>query len=157
VEQVKCPHALGARASPMIRRVAAVGCGTNSLRLLVADVDLGRAELTDVARRLEIVRLGQRVDQSGQLAPEALDRTIGVLGDHAEIIARSAASAVRLVATSATRDASNTADFIRRVKEVLGVAPEILAGDEEAALSFTAASTTGAALFPAGDRTDHAC
>jgi exopolyphosphatase/guanosine-5'-triphosphate,3'-diphosphate pyrophosphatase len=129
----------------MTRRVAAVDCGTNSLRLLVADVDLARAELTDVARRMEIVRLGQGVDQTGRLAPEALARTAGVLRDYADVIARTAASAVRMVATSATRDASNTAEFTRQVKEILGVGPEVLSGREEAALSFTGATAELAA------------
>jgi exopolyphosphatase / guanosine-5'-triphosphate,3'-diphosphate pyrophosphatase len=124
----------------MTRRVAAVDCGTNSLRLLVADVDVGRAQLTDVARRMEIVRLGQGVDRTGRLAPEALERTVGVLRDYADVIAGSAARAVRMVATSATRDASNTAEFTRRVKEVLGVAPEVLTGSAEALLSFTGAT-----------------
>jgi exopolyphosphatase / guanosine-5'-triphosphate,3'-diphosphate pyrophosphatase len=134
-----------ARAALMTRRVAAVDCGTNSLRLLVADVDLGRGEVTDVARRMEIVRLGQGVDQSGRLAPDALDRTIGVLRDYADIIDGSAAGAVRMVATSATRDASNAAEFTRRVKEVLGIAPEVLTGAEEAMLSFTGATAELAA------------
>jgi exopolyphosphatase / guanosine-5'-triphosphate,3'-diphosphate pyrophosphatase len=124
----------------MTRRVAAVDCGTNSLRLLVADVDPGRAELTDVARRMEIVRLGQGVDQTGRLAPEALARTARVLREYADVIARTAARAVRMVATSATRDASNTAEFTRQVKEILGVAPEVLTGSEEAVLSFTGAT-----------------
>ena len=93
----------------MIRRVAAVDCGTNSLRLLLADVDPGRAELTDVIRRMEIVRLGQGVDQTGRLAPEALARTMAVLRDYADVIARSGVQAVRMVATSATRDADNAA------------------------------------------------
>jgi exopolyphosphatase / guanosine-5'-triphosphate,3'-diphosphate pyrophosphatase len=141
---------LRARAALMTRRVAAVDCGTNSLRLLVADVDLGRAELTDVARRMEIVRLGQGVDQSGRLAPEALDRTIGVLHDYADVIAASAARAVRMVATSATRDASNAAEFTRRVKEVLGIAPEVLTGGQEAMLSFTGATAELAAAPDAG-------
>ena len=129
----------------MTRRVAAVDCGTNSLRLLLADVDPGRAELTDVARRMEIVRLGQGVDKTGRLAPEALARTIAVLRDYADIIARSGAQAVRMVATSATRDADNAAEFVRLVKEVLGVAPEVLTGAEEAVLSFTGATAELAA------------
>jgi len=129
----------------MTRRVAAVDCGTNSLRLLLADVDPGRAELTDVARRMEIVRLGQGVDKTGRLAPEALARTIAVLRDYAAVIARSGAQAVRMVATSATRDADNAADFVRLVKEVLGVAPEVLTGAEEAMLSFTGATAELAA------------
>jgi exopolyphosphatase/guanosine-5'-triphosphate,3'-diphosphate pyrophosphatase len=124
----------------MTRRVAAVDCGTNSLRLLLADIDPGRAGLTDVVRRMEIVRLGQGVDQTGRLAPEALARTMAVLREYADIIARSGAQAVRMVATSATRDADNAAEFVRLVKEVLGVAPEVLTGDEEAVLSFTGAT-----------------
>jgi exopolyphosphatase/guanosine-5'-triphosphate,3'-diphosphate pyrophosphatase len=124
----------------MTRRVAVVDCGTNSLRLLLADVDPGRAELTDVARRMEIVRLGQGVDKTGRLAPEALARTIAALRDYAGIIASSGAQAVRMVATSATRDADNAADFVRLVKEVLGVAPEVLTGAEEAVLSFIGAT-----------------
>ena len=124
----------------MPSRVAAVDCGTNSLRLLVADVDRDRAEVTDVARRMEVVRLGQGVDQTGRLAPEALERTIGVLRDYAGLITRSGAQAVRMVATSATRDADNAAEFVYRVKEVLGVAPEVLTGSEEAMLAFTGAT-----------------
>ncbi len=129
----------------MTCRVAAVDCGTNSLRLLLADVDPGRAELTDVTRRMEIVRLGQGVDRTGRLAPEALARTIAVLRDYADIIADSGAQAVRMVATSATRDADNAAEFVRLVKEVLGVAPEVLTGAEEAMLSFTGATAELAA------------
>jgi exopolyphosphatase/guanosine-5'-triphosphate,3'-diphosphate pyrophosphatase len=124
----------------MTRRVAAIDCGTNSLRLLLADLDPGRAELTDLTRRMEIVRLGQGVDKTGRLAPEALARTIAVLRDYADVIASSGAQAVRMVATSATRDASNAAEFTGMVKEVLGVAPEVLSGDEEAVLSFTGAT-----------------
>src|SRR5260370_12905867 len=124
----------------MTRRVAAVDCGTNSVRLLVADVDQDRAEVTDVARRMEIVRLGQGVDQTGRLAPEALARSSGVLRDCADVIAGSGAQAVRMVATSASRDADNAAEFVQRVKEVLGVPPEVLTGDEEAMLSFTGAT-----------------
>ncbi len=124
----------------MTRRVAAVDCGTNSLRLLVADVDLTHAELTDVVRRMEIVRLGQGVDQTGRLAPEALARTAAVLCDYADLIAATSARSVRMVATSATRDASNTAEFTRQVEEVLGIAPEVLTGSEEAMLSFTGAT-----------------
>ena len=129
----------------MTCRVAAVDCGTNSLRLLVADVDVSRAELTDVARRMEIVRLGQGVDRTGRLAPAALVRTSDVLRDYADVIAGAAVRAVRMVATSATRDASNTADFTRQVKEILGVAPEVLTGSEEAVLSFAGATTELAA------------
>jgi exopolyphosphatase / guanosine-5'-triphosphate,3'-diphosphate pyrophosphatase len=137
------------RAMSMTRRVAAVDCGTNSLRLLVAEVDPVRAELTDVARRMEIVRLGQGVDRTGRLAPEALARTAGVLRDYADVIAATAAGAVRMVATSATRDASNSAEFTRQVKEILGIAPEVLTGSQEAMLSFTGATAELAAAHDA--------
>ncbi|MBV9381267.1 MAG: Ppx/GppA family phosphatase [Streptosporangiaceae bacterium] len=124
----------------MIRRVAAIDCGTNSIRLLVADVDPAAGRLIDVDRRLEIVRLGEGVDAGRRLAPAALDRTIGALRRYADIIASSSAAPVRMVATSATRDAENSAEFVARVKEVLGVAPEVVTGDEEARLSFTGAT-----------------
>jgi exopolyphosphatase / guanosine-5'-triphosphate,3'-diphosphate pyrophosphatase len=129
----------------MGRRVAAIDCGTNSVRLLVADVDPDRNELVDVDRRMEIVRLGQGVDRTGQLAPEALERTMAALRDFAGAIARSGAGSVRMAATSATRDAANAAEFVRQVKEVLGVVPEVLTGDEEAMLSFTGATAELAA------------
>ena len=90
----------------MNRRVAAVDCGTNSIRLLIADVDPDRATLSDVDRRMEIVRLGQGVDTTGRLAPEALDRTLKALRGYAELIEGHGAEAVRMVATSATRDAA---------------------------------------------------
>jgi exopolyphosphatase/guanosine-5'-triphosphate,3'-diphosphate pyrophosphatase len=129
----------------MTCRVAAVDCGTNSLRLLVADVDRDRAELTDLTRRMEIVRLGEGVDQTGRLSPAALARTIEVLRAYADIIAGFAAQSVRMVATSATRDAGNAAEFVRRVTEVLGVPPEVLTGAQEAMLSFTGATAELAA------------
>jgi exopolyphosphatase/guanosine-5'-triphosphate,3'-diphosphate pyrophosphatase len=129
----------------MTCRVAAVDCGTNSLRLLVADVDLDRAELTDLTRRMEIVRLGEGVDQTGRLAPAALARTIGVLREYADVIAGFGAQSVRMVATSATRDAGNAAEFVRQVSDVLGVAPEVLTGAQEAMLSFTGATAELAA------------
>jgi exopolyphosphatase/guanosine-5'-triphosphate,3'-diphosphate pyrophosphatase len=134
----------------MTRRVAAVDCGTNSLRLLVADVDPDRARVTDVARRMEIVRLGQGVDSTRRLAPEALARTTGVLRDYAAVIDACGADAIRMVATSATRDAVNAEEFTRRVTEVLGVAPEVLTGTEEARLSFTGATAELAAAADGG-------
>jgi len=94
---------------------------------------------------MEIVRLGQGVDSTGRLAPEALARTTGVLRDYAAVIAASGAHAIRMVATSATRDAANAGEFTRRVTEVLGVAPEVLTGAEEARLSFTGATAELAA------------
>jgi exopolyphosphatase/guanosine-5'-triphosphate,3'-diphosphate pyrophosphatase len=124
----------------MNRRVAAVDCGTNSIRLLIADVDPDRATLTDVDRLMEIVRLGQGVDTTGRLAPEALDRTLKALSGYAALIADRGAETVRMVATSATRDAANAGEFVRRVTEILGTGPEVLSGDEEARLSFLGAT-----------------
>jgi len=122
------------------RRVAAIDCGTNSIRLLIADIDAERAELTDVVREMRIVRLGESVDGTGRLSEAALVRTIGALRDYRQVIARESAAAVRMVATSATRDAENAQEFVSRVKEVLGVVPDVLTGDEEARLSFTGAT-----------------
>jgi exopolyphosphatase / guanosine-5'-triphosphate,3'-diphosphate pyrophosphatase len=130
----------GSESQPGRRRVAAIDCGTNSLRLLIADVEPGRAELTDVDRRMEIVRLGQGVDATGRLAREALERTFRVLAEYARAIRDAGTGAVRMVATSATRDASNAGEFVRGVTQILGVAPEVISGDEEAALSFTGAT-----------------
>jgi exopolyphosphatase/guanosine-5'-triphosphate,3'-diphosphate pyrophosphatase len=127
-------------------RVAAIDCGTNSLRLLIADVDPRAGRLEDLARRMEIVRLGQGVDATGRLAPEALARTFRVLEDYAGAIQRASATLVRMVATSATRDAANAGEFVAGVVKILGVAPEVLTGDEEARLSFTGAT---AELAPA--------
>lgn len=121
-------------------RVAAIDCGTNSLRLLVADVDPEAGRLTDVDRRMEIVRLGQGVDSTGRLAPEALERTLRALRGYARIIGDRSAVAVRMVATSATRDAANAADFVYGVSRVLGLEPEVLSGKEEAYLSFVGAT-----------------
>jgi exopolyphosphatase/guanosine-5'-triphosphate,3'-diphosphate pyrophosphatase len=121
-------------------RVAAIDCGTNSLRLLVADVDPGAGRLTDVDRQMEIVRLGQGVDSTGRLAPEALQRTLRALRGYARIIGDRSAAAVRMVATSATRDAANAADFVRGVRDVLSLEPEVLSGEEEAYLSFVGAT-----------------
>lgn len=124
----------------MSQRVAAIDCGTNSLRLLIADVDPARHVLTDVARRMEIVRLGQGVDATGRLAPEALERTMRVLAEYAGQISNERAGTVRMVATSAIRDASNADEFTRGVYDILGVLPEVISGGEEALLSFTGAT-----------------
>jgi exopolyphosphatase / guanosine-5'-triphosphate,3'-diphosphate pyrophosphatase len=134
------PPASAPVGAPGAARVAAIDCGTNSLRLLVADVDPGAGRLTDLDRRMEIVRLGQGVDSTGRLAPEALERTLRVLSGYARIIGDLSAEAVRMVATSATRDAANAADFARGVKGVLGLEPEVLSGTEEAYLSFVGAT-----------------
>ncbi|WP_107078076.1 Ppx/GppA phosphatase family protein [Micromonospora sp. MH33] len=123
--------------------MAAIDCGTNSIRLLVADLpdpSAGpQAPLVDRSRRMEIVRLGQGVDKTGRLAPEAIERTRVALADYAAEIEKLGAVRVRMCATSASRDASNAADFRTMVEQTLGVAPEVVTGDEEARLSFTGA------------------
>jgi exopolyphosphatase/guanosine-5'-triphosphate,3'-diphosphate pyrophosphatase len=121
-------------------RVAAIDCGTNSVRLLVADVPAAGAGLVDVVRTMQIVRLGRGVDRTGRLDPEAIERVRVVLADYARQIAELGAEKVRLVATSATRDASNASDFRDMVLATLGVAPEVISGDEEARLSFLGAT-----------------
>ncbi len=119
-------------------RVAAIDCGTNSIRLLIAD-PAADGTLVDVVRDMRIVRLGQGVDRTGRLAAEAIERTRHALVDFADLIRGHGASAVRMVATSATRDAANRDDFTSMVRAVLGVEPEVVTGDEEAALSFVGA------------------
>ena len=119
-------------------RVAAVDCGTNSIRLLVADVE--GASKSDVHREMRVVRLGQGVDCTGELAPEALERTRVALVDYAATCRELGVEATRMVATSATRDARNRSDFRDMVLEVLGAEPEVVSGDEEAALSFDGAT-----------------
>ena len=121
-------------------RVAAIDCGTNSIRLLVADLDVATSTLTDVDRRMLVVRLGQDVDRTGRLAPEALERTFAACDTYAEVIRRTGAGTVRFVATSASRDVSNRDAFVAGVRDRLGVEPEVVTGDEEAALSFTGAT-----------------
>ena len=119
-------------------RVGAVDCGTNSIRLLVADVDGDRK--TDVHREMRVVRLGQGVDRTGELAAEALERTRVALVDYAATCRDLGVEALRMVATSATRDARNRDEFRARVRDALGVDPEVVSGDEEAALSFDGAT-----------------
>ena len=123
-------------------RVAAVDCGTNSARLLIADVEIdggGGGTLTDVVRRMEITRLGQGVDRTGRLAPEAIERTRQTLAAYTVELRQLGARRVRVVATSATRDASNRDDFRDMVRSTIGVEPEVITGGEEAALSFAGA------------------
>ncbi|BBY46009.1 Ppx/GppA phosphatase family protein [Mycolicibacterium celeriflavum] len=123
-------------------RVGAIDCGTNSIRLLIADRVQGK--LVDVHREMRIVRLGQGVDATGQFAAEALDRTRAALVDYAELMRRHGVSKVRMVATSATRDAANRDVFFAMTAEVLGAVAsgavaEVITGTEEAALSFRGA------------------
>ena len=121
-------------------RVAAVDCGTNSIRLLIHDTDTG-----EVSRRNTIVRLGQGVDETGQFAPEAIERTRAALADYVEEMQRENVTRVRMVATSATRDAANREDFFAMTRELLGkiqpgAVAEVITGEEEAALSFAGAT-----------------
>jgi exopolyphosphatase/guanosine-5'-triphosphate,3'-diphosphate pyrophosphatase len=126
-----------------VTRVAAVDCGTNSIRLLVADLD-GSTKV-DVHREMRVVRLGEGVDRTGQLSDAALDRTRLALVDYAATCASLGVERTRMVATSATRDASNRSTFVGMVSATLGVEPEVVSGAEEAALSFTGATADLAA------------
>ncbi|MDF8266444.1 Ppx/GppA phosphatase family protein [Luteipulveratus flavus] len=135
-------------------RVGAVDCGTNSIRLLVADIAEGPevtdgnqvthgGRLTDVLRRTEIVRLGQGVDVTGAIAPEAMQRTLAQASEYAAQCRELGAERVRFVATSASRDASNAAEFVSGVRAAFDgfdVEPEVVSGDEEASLSFAGAT-----------------
>jgi exopolyphosphatase/guanosine-5'-triphosphate,3'-diphosphate pyrophosphatase len=127
-------------------RVGAIDCGTNSIRLLVADVDPATGALTDVRRRMEIVRLGHAVDRTGVIAPESMERTLAVTREYAAACRELGADHVRFVATSASRDARNAREFIDGVRSAFvehygaEVSPEVVSGDEEAALSFAGAT-----------------
>ncbi len=134
-------------STPSSRRVAAVDCGTNSLRLLVADVGAD-GTLTEVDRRTTIVRLGQGVDRTGELAADALARTVAVTREYAQVIADLGAQAVRFVATSATRDARNRDLFFDQIRAAIGVDAEVVSGDEEARLSFAGATGSVSADHP---------
>ncbi|MGF1646343.1 MAG: exopolyphosphatase [Kineosporiaceae bacterium] len=141
-------------------RVAAIDCGTNSIRLLVADVDRdpcgggvdgppgGAVHQRDVDRRMEVVRLGQGVDATGRLDPVAMQRTFAAVDRYAEVMRAAGVQAVRFVATSATRDAANASDFVAGVHDRLGVEPEVVSGAAEAALSFAGATAALPAYLP---------
>ncbi|MBS4945847.1 MAG: exopolyphosphatase, partial [Rothia mucilaginosa] len=126
-------------------RVGAIDCGTNSIRLLIADsttevVDgVEKTVLKDVVREMRIVRLGQGVDATGWLAQEALDRTFAAAREYAVLLRDHDVDSVRFVATSATRDAGNRNVFVNGIRDILGIEPEVISGDEEAALSFAGA------------------
>ncbi len=115
--------------------VAALDCGTNSTRLLVAAAD-GRP----VAREMRITRLGQGVDATGVLHPDAVERTLGVLREYRSIMDTARVGRLRLVATSAVRDAANGDEFLRRAGEVVGGTAELLSGDEEGRLAYAGAT-----------------
>lgn len=119
-------------------RVAAIDCGTNSIRLLIADVS--GSTVTDVVRTMEIVRLGEGIDRTGRFAAAALERTFAVTATFADLIAEHEATRIRFCATSASRDAANKSELIDGITQILGVAPEIISGEEEARLSFRGAT-----------------
>jgi exopolyphosphatase/guanosine-5'-triphosphate,3'-diphosphate pyrophosphatase len=129
-----------------LTRVAAIDCGTNSLRLLVADVDAASGTLVDLAREMNIVRLGQGVDKTRRFADDALARTFDVCRRYASQISALRAPRVRFVATSASRDATNRDEFFDGVRSILGVEAEVISGDDEAALSFAGATRQLAAV-----------
>jgi exopolyphosphatase / guanosine-5'-triphosphate,3'-diphosphate pyrophosphatase len=123
-----------------VTRVAALDCGTNSLRLLVADVDAAAGTLVDVDRRMEVVRLGEGVDRTGRLSEQALRRTLDATHRYASRCVELGVQRVRFVATSATRDAGNRDAFVAGVRDALGVEPEVVTGALEAELSFAGAT-----------------
>ena len=122
---------VGARGAPL---VAAIDCGTNSTRLLVSDGS------RTVERLMRITRLGQGVDASGRLAPEAVDRTVAVLREYREVLDRHEVTRLRMTATSAARDAANRDGFFDAAEGAIGIRPELLSGDDEARLSFAGAT-----------------
>ena len=124
-------------------RVGAIDCGTNSIRLLIADIDPHSRMLTDVVRRMEIVRLGHGVDKTGVIAPDAMARTLAQAREYATLCTDLGVERVRFVATSASRDARNAHEFVHGVREAFaafGVTPEVVTGHEEASLSFQGAT-----------------
>lgn len=120
-------------------RVAAIDCGTNSIRLLIADVAGG--SLTDVVRTMTVVRLGQGVDSTGEFAADALDRTFAAVDQYAAMCREHDVESIRFVATSATRDVTNRDVFLEGVRDRIGVVPEVITGEEEARLSFRGATS----------------
>ena len=119
-------------------RLAAIDCGTNSLRLLIADIN--GDNFREVHREMQVVRLGQGVDRNRAFALEAIERTLAVTEQYAAIVRAKGVERIRFVATSATRDASNREVFVEGVKNILGITPEVISGAEEAALSFMGAT-----------------
>lgn len=133
----------GSTSGESVTRIAAVDCGTNSIRLLVSECG-DDGSLSDVVRQMRIVRLGQDVDRTGRLAGEAIERTRVALRDYVTLMKLLGVARVRMVATSATRDADNREEFFAMTAELLGeVVPgavaEVISGDEEARLSFAGA------------------
>jgi exopolyphosphatase/guanosine-5'-triphosphate,3'-diphosphate pyrophosphatase len=122
-----------------VTRVAAFDCGTNSLRLLVADLDLAAGTSRDVVREMRIVRLGQGVDRTGRIAAASLQRVFTAVEEYMEKVRDLDVDHLRFCATSAARDAENAEDFLAGIRDRVGVQPEVLVGDEEARTSFAGA------------------
>ena len=121
-------------------RVAAFDCGTNSLRLLVADLDLPAGTGADLVRDMRIVRLGQGVDRTGRIAEASLQRVFTAVEEFMETVREHDVKEIRFCATSAARDAENSEEFVAGIRERTGVQPEVLDGDEEARMSFAGAT-----------------
>ena len=119
-------------------RVAAIDCGTNSIRLLIADISNGIFK--EVVRSMEVVRLGQGVDKNKSFHPDAIKRALDAVEMFSEVIASKGVERIRFCATSATRDATNRSLFIDGVRGILGVEVEVIPGEEEAMLSFNGAT-----------------
>ncbi|MEY3407036.1 MAG: hypothetical protein RL038_97 [Actinomycetota bacterium] len=120
-------------------RIAAIDCGTNSIRLLI--VEHTESGVRELDRRMVIVRLGEGIDQTGEFSAAALERTFAAIDDFVKILSNYEIDGIRFVATSASRDAKNRAVFEAGVASRLGVQPEIISGDEEARLSFLGATS----------------
>lgn len=134
------PSAATERLDGGQRRVAAIDCGTNSIRLLIADIDPATGALIERERLMEIVRLGAGVDKTGRISREAMERTLAATRSFARLCSEYGAQSIRFVATSASRDAENRDEFVSGVRSILGVEPEVVAGLEEARLSFRGAT-----------------
>ena len=122
--------------------VAGIDCGTNSIRLIIADREASGEPLNVRTREMRIVRLGEGIDKTGQFSPAALERCFAAVDEYAQIISKYGADKIRFVATSASRDAGNRDEFFTGIKERLGVTPEVISGEEEATLSFSGATSS---------------
>ncbi|MHB8841832.1 MAG: Ppx/GppA phosphatase family protein [Candidatus Aquicultor sp.] len=126
-------------------KIGAIDIGTNSVRLLIAEKNGG---WRDMRRELEITRLGEDVNRTCRIKPEAMERTLAALAKHKDLLERYAVENVRVVATSAMRDAANSADFMAMVKERLGLSIEVIPGEEEGRLTFAGVAGPGSLVTP---------
>ncbi len=132
-----------------MKRVAAIDCGTNSIRLLITDIDKENNTDHDVVREMRIVRLGEGVDKTKAFSPRALERTFKAIDEYEELLKKHKVEHLKFVATSATRDALNKAMFIKGVIDRLRVVPEVIPGTLEAKLSFDGATKSLRTKYPA--------